>query len=476
MRPYRGTLRIGTLIAAATCGSAAIAQSRSDSPDVSTALLQQQRELDRQLEQQRREAAPLDALLDWQWGGWVEYYVFHFNDGIQSQRVLQRPSTSIWTRLRIDDGAHEVFARMRLGFSYFNPGDEYDRQQDWVGPNLDRGWYQIDVGRAFRINQPSDPVQARVRVGRQETRLGTGYVLDQPLDAVQIFGQLGDFRVTGLIGKTIASYPNIDRSEPVDSHSNRHMFGVQVAYEGLEHHVPFAYALWNNDRTDERPKDWLQDYAYDSQYFGFGARGSIVKNLNYWGEFVFEQGHSFSSGNFLRRDPIDSYGWDLGLEYLFEGPMRPRISGEYMFASGDSDRVYSPTDATGGRQRDGQDSSFVGFGFRDTGIAAGPVLSNLHVFRAGGSLAPLEKLELFRDFEIGTNWFLYHKHHSRGAISDSTAGDFQGYVGWEMDYFVNWRLASDIAWTFRWGTFFPGDAYDDRSNRNFFFTGITWSF
>lgn len=473
MRPHRGAWQIGILLGSAVCGGAALAQS---TPPESAALLQQQRELDRQLEQQRRAAAPLDALLDWQWGGWVDYYVFSFNDGIQSQRVLQRPSMSLWTRLRLDDGAHEVFARMRLSYSYYNPGDEYDRQEDWVGPELDRGWYQIDIGKAFRLNQPSDPVQAQVRVGRQEVRIGTGYMFDMPLDAVQVFGTLGDFRVTGLIGKTISNYPNIDRSEAVDSHTDRDMFAVQLSYEGFEHHVPFAYALWNNDKTDERPKDLFQDYSYDSQYFGLGSRGAIVKNLNYWGEFVFEQGHSFSSGNFIHKNPIDSFGWDLGLEYLFQGPLRPRISGEYMFASGDSDRVYSPTDATGGIQRDGVDTSFVGFGYRDTGIAAGPTLSNLHVFRAGGSLTPFEKVDLLRDFEIGTNWFLYHKNAARGAISDPTAGDYDGYVGWEMDYFVNWRLASDLSWTFRWGSFFPGDAFDDRSNRNFFFTGITWSF
>jgi hypothetical protein len=45
-----------------------------------------------------------------------------------------------------------------------------------------------------------------------------------------------------------------------------------------------------------------------------------------------------------------------------------------------------------------------------------------------------------------------------------------------MDYFINWRLASDLSWTFRWGTFFPGSAYSDRDMRHFVFSGVTWSF
>jgi hypothetical protein len=463
----------GASLAAIPCLPGAAAQSGGPPENV----LQAQRLIDEQRAEQRRATAPLNALLDWQWGGWIDYYIFHFDDGVQSQRVLQRPGLNLWTRMRIDDGAHEIFARMKLNFDYYNPGDEEDqRQQDWIGPNLDRGWYQIDVGRAFRLNSPSDPLQLKVRVGRQETQFGTGLAFDMPTDSVQLYGKIHDFRIDGLIGKTIASTPNIDGSESVDTHSNRCLFGVQVRYEGFDHHVPFAYALWNNDKTDERPQDPYQQYSYDTQYFGFGSRGQIIPNLNYWGEFVFEQGHSYMNTIGIRRNHVDAWAWDAGLEYLFQCPMRPRIAAEYIFASGDSQRVYSPTDSGGGIGRDLEDSSFSGFGYRDTGLSAAPEMSNIHIWKAGGSLAPLESIELFRDMELGTNWFLYHKHHSRGAISDGTAGMYEGFVGWEMDYFVNWRLTSDVSWTIRWGMFFPGSAFQDRDERSFLFTGVTWSF
>ncbi len=470
----RSQVAIGATVLVAV-GGAQTLHAQAPSESVSEAFLQQQRLIDEKLDQQREELAPLDALLDWQWGGWFEYYVFHFNDGIQSQRVFQRPGMSLWTRLNIDGGAHEIFARMRLTFEYFNPGDEYRRQQDWVGPNLDRGWYQIDVGRAFRLTEPGDPYQMRIRAGRQEVRFGTGYTLDMPLDAVTFDAKLYDFRVVGLFGKTIASYPNVDSSEPVYDHSARRFFGVQVDYEGIENHRPFAYALWNDDYTDERPKVPLQNYSYDTRYFGIGSRGSLVHNLNYWTEWVYEGGESYGDGQFVRRDTVDAWAWDAGLEYLFDVPTRPFVSFEYMFASGDGDRLFSPTNARGGNTR-GKDSSFNAFGFRDTGLAAAPALSNIHIWRVGGGCAPLEKIELCRDLEVGTNWFLYHKHHRKAAISDVTAGQFSGYVGWEMDYYVNWRVASDLSWTIRWGAFFPGDAYQDRSMRNFLFTGMTWSF
>lgn len=439
-------------------------------------FLQQQRLIDEKLREERLELAPFSEMFDFQWGGWIEYYLFHFDDGVQKSRLVQRPGMSLWTRITIDGGAHILFARAKLRYTHFKHGDEIDWHDDWWGPNFDRAWYQIDVGKAFRLNEPSDPYQLKVRIGRQPVLLGTGYTLDMPLDAVVLDGRLRDFRVMGLFGKTIGSYPNIDRSEPVDSHSHRFFYGVQLAYEGWEKHVPFVYALWNDDKTDERPIEWSQNYSYDTFYFGLGSRGELAYNLFYWVEGVFESGHSFGDGDFLHRDRVEAYALDVGLEYLFNTPTRPRISGEYMFASGDPDRILSPTSAQGGNYGDRKDTGFAAFGYRDTGIASGLTPSNLHIWRIGASCAPLAKHQVFKDFEIGTNCFLYHKNNSQAAISDFTADEFDGYVGWEMDYFVNWRLASDISWTARWGVFFPGGAFSDRDTRHFIFTGLTWSF
>lgn len=437
-------------------------------------LLQQQKRIDEKLEQQRLDAAPLDAAMDWQWGGWIEYYSFHLDDGVQSSRLYQRPALGLWTRLTLDGDIHEFFARMKMTYNYFEPGDEYDRRADLEGPNLDRLWYRVDLGRAFRLTTPADPVQLELKLGRQEVIWGTGLVLDQVLDGIIVNTKIFDFRVRALMSRSAGTPPNIDRSEPVDSDSRRRFWGIEVTYEGLEDHRPFGYALWNDDFTIERPTDPFQNYAYDTQYWGFGSRGQVVHNLNYWTEWVFETGESYGRNRVFRRDTVNAWAWDIGLEYLFDAPMRPRIEFEYMFASGDGHRS-NPTSAAGGNTR-GLDSSFAAFGYRDTGISAAPVLSNIHIWKVGGSLFPLERYEFFRQMELGTNWFLYHKNQSSGGISDITADRPNGFVGWEMDYYVNWRLSSDLAWTTRWGVFFPGDAYSERDCRHFVFTGLTWSF
>jgi hypothetical protein len=41
---------------------------------------------------------------------------------------------------------------------------------------------------------------------------------------------------------------------------------------------------------------------------------------------------------------------------------------------------------------------------------------------------------------------------------------------------VNWRITSDVSWTARLGTFFPGNSFSDETTRTFFLTGVTYSF
>ncbi|MCA9243120.1 MAG: alginate export family protein [Phycisphaerales bacterium] len=453
----------------AALGAAAVGAAQS-SPTEN--FLRQQRLINDQLTEQRQNMAPAEALVDWQWGGWIEYYVFHFDDGVQSSRLYQRPGLAVWSKLSIDDGAHEFFVRIRENYDRFKHGDQYDRRVDWDGPKFDRAWYEINLAKALKLD--ADPLDAKFRVGRQAVLFGAGYALDLPLDAVTMDLHFGDWRINGLLGRTIPSLPNIDRSAPVQDHSYRQMYGGQLTYEGFNRHRPFVYALWNNDKTDERPQTPFQNYSYDTRYFGAGSQGEIAKNLTYWAEAVYEGGRSYGTRRYAAQSTVDAYGWDLGLEYRFEGPAEARLSGEYMFASGDGDRLFSPTNS--GSNRFGKDTSFNGFGYRDTGISASPALSNVHIWRLGGAARPLHEVEWLRDLEVGANTFLYYKHHHRAAISDSTADMFNGYVGWEFDTFLNWRIASDLSWTVRYGAFFPGKAFSDRETRHFVLTGVTWSF
>jgi hypothetical protein len=450
-------------------------------------FLKQQRQLQEGIRRELDRELTFDQRAVFDFGGSYTFYSFLYDDGYESSRTLRRHDGRIWARASLENGTHEAYFRGRMSFVDFNSGDSFNpgnsrftsgRDDDWEGPQLERGWYQFSLKKAMQAYAKKNvDYDLRVRVGRQYVELGTGYALSLPLDAVTVTGEWGGFEVTGLLANTIRSMDDIDQSRPGSHRTDRNFYGVQVRYKGLRQHRPFAYVFWNDDKNTENPVDLLQNYDYDSHYIGFGSTGEIItNNWRYTMEWVFEGGKSYGDRRFLHRDDISAWGFDFLLEYLMPVPTRPRFLFEYMFASGDPDRIGSPTDAVGGNRSDHDDTSFIAFGFRDTGLSLAPRLSNIHIWRLGASFFPFNSIECLKELEVGTDWFLYWKNRSKAAISDELADLPNGYVGWEMDYFINWRITSDLSWTTRYGLFFPGQAYTDQTSRYFFVTGLTWSF
>ncbi len=468
----RSSLPMQLAVGLFLCSSAAAQQ-------VTDTFLQQQRTVEERIRRQLDQELTADQRAVFDWGGSYSLYGMIYDDGVNSSRTLRRNDGRLWTRVSLDKGAHEGYARVRMSYLDFNAGDSFDGDDnDWEGPNLERGFYQFSLRNAMSAyGKQRVPYDARVKIGRQYVEFGTGYALSLPLDAVLLTGEAFGFEITGLIGNTIRSMDDIDQSRPGGDETDRDFYGVQLRYIGLNDHKPFLYAVWNEDRNGERPRHPLQEWDYESHYVGFGSTGTlIISDLRYSTEWVFEGGQSTGDRRFLHHDGIDAWAWDILLEYYMPAPMKPRFLAEYMFASGDPDRIGSPTDAIGGNRNDFEDTSFVGFGFRDTGLSFAPRLSNIHIWRLGASFFPFEKIEVVKDIELGTDWFLYSKHHDKAAVSDYLADRGNGFLGWEMDYYINWRLFSDLSWTARYGVFFPADAFSDETCRYFFLTGFTWSF
>ncbi len=441
------------------------------------AFLNQQRLIENQVRDALNRELPAEQKIDLDYGGWYSFYTFLWDDGIESSRTFRQHDVRLWSSASFDEGAHQFYGRLKLQFQDFNHGDSYDRDEDdVVGPDLDRGFYQFDLRRAMHAYAGERiDWNLKVKVGRDLVEFGTGYALSTPMDHILITGQFKDIEVVGLGGMGVRSENDIDRSRPNSGDSERNFWGTQISYTGFQRHRPFVYAFWNKDQKSTPPWVALQRYDYDTWYVGMGSTGELLRNLRYGTELVFEGGDTYGDSNVWGKDDVEAWAFDTSLEYLWQKPMKPKVGAEYMFASGDGDRRYSPTDTRGGNRR-GNDNSFIGFGWRDTGIAFAPRLSNLHAWRLGGSFKPLESVEALRQLELGTDWFLYAKNKRDGAISDYTADERSGYLGWEMDYFINWRITSDVAWTTRFGTFFPGQAFSDQTTRTFLMTGVTWSF
>ena len=450
------------------------AQQERRDPD---AFLNQQRAIEEQVREELEAAAPMTRKVEFDWGGWFSHYTFLFDDGINSSRTYRQTDLRVWGRFGLEGGAHRGYARGRLSYKDFNSGDSYTgRDNDWDGMNLERGYYEFDLRDLVRYRRGRHlDYNLHLKMGRDLVEWGTGYAISIPLDHLAVTGEYADFELTGLFGRTPSSLDDIDRTR-AGTGTNRNFIGFQAKYKGIANHEPFFYTMWQRDHKHTRYKDFpFQRFEYDSVYFGFGSRGQLVRDLLYSTEWVFERGHGYNDRRFLHNEEIYAWGFDATLNYLPRVRTSPNFTLEYMFASGDADRLGSPTNALGGNTR-GNDHSFVGFGYRDTGLSFAPRMSNVHIWRAGASFYPFEELELLRKMELGTDWFLYHKHRRGGAVSDGTADRQSGYLGWEMDLFTNWKVTSDLSVTMRYGVFFPGEAFSDRTTRTFFLTGLTWSF
>lgn len=415
--------------------------------------------------------------LSFDYGGWYSFYYFQFDDGIESSRTLRRHDLRLWARLGIEQSAHQFYVRGRLSLLDFNHGDSFDGNEDDVeGMNLERGFYRFDLSRALSASGAGPPpINLVVRAGRDLVQFGHGIALATPLDHVSLTATGDQFATSLLAGKTVGSGVNFDVSR-TGSRLRRTFLGGQIEYLGYERHRPFGYVLWQRDRNREGRLTPFGELKYDSFHAGLGATGELTSSLSYALEAVYQSGTNSLPGPFANDKQVDAWAFLGGVQHLSDGPHRTRISAEYLFGSGDSDRTVSPVASSGGNRLDHVDTGFIGFGWRDTGLSFAPRQTNLHMGRVGGSFFPFPDDPTFSRLEVGSDWYLFHKHHRDGAVSDPTAGIASGYLGWEMDYYVNWRVRSDLFWTARLGAFFPGKAFEDRTTRTFLLLGMTWSF
>lgn len=468
------TLRLGSLAAVMV---AAVAASAAAQDDTGVRVYEEQLRvrLDEQVSGSRE--AGFDA------GGWLNFALFHFEDippsGTRNMRQYELRGWASFDFRKV----HSAYVRGRLGWESWNGGDhpvtgrECDNEQE-----IERAWYRFSFHELMR-NQTGEypPYGFSVKVGRQYATIGTSLVLSMPLDMIRFDATAGDFEFMALLGQTIHNSPNlVDNSPQVWDHQDRCFYGFELGYGGFARHRPFVYFLSQNDHTQPEPPTPLQAFDYESSYLGVGSEGSVLlPDLHYRAEFVGQWGHTFSSGATTYRDDICAAAFDAELKYYFQTAMRPAVSFEYIYATGDGDRGTSATSTVGGNTAGSKDNAFNAFGFRDTGIAFAPEVSNLHMYALGGSLYPLESVRGFERMEVGTKLFWYHKADKGGPISDTTATNTDAQcLGWEWDIYANWRITSDVSWTVRYGCFQPGGAFDggDETSRHFLYTGITFSF
>ena len=403
--------------------------------------------------------------------------------------MLRQTDVRAWARLSVD-GVHEAFGRLHYLYRDFNSADSFDgRGDEQIQPLADRYWYKFDLRRAIEAYEGrSVDYNATIQVGRQFVDWAGGLTLSDQLYAARGTIEWRDLEFEGLAGWTPsgsfididASRPDFDRNE-----THRRFLGAKLTYKGLRGHRPYFYVL---DQHDENHRNFATlmvggfpfptKFRYESTYWAIGSTGLILPRLVYSAELVYQSGNSFSDssrGVPQTNDEISAWAGKAGLSYVMRDQNLSRIDFETIVASGDDDRLLDTTTTFGGNTPGTKDHAFNAFGYANTGLAFGAPLSNLIMFRVGGSTFPLRSVELFRELRVGADVLFFNKYNKSAPLDQAT--DNQRFLGFETDLYADWRITSDVTVNLRYGVFFPGSAISpDDDERHFFYTGVTYSF
>jgi hypothetical protein len=79
----------------------------------SNAFLNEQRALEERARRALDREIPTADRFSLDIGGWLDNYIFLFDDGVKSSRTLRQYDLRVFASLSADHGVHEAYARMR---------------------------------------------------------------------------------------------------------------------------------------------------------------------------------------------------------------------------------------------------------------------------------------------------------------------------------------------------------------------------
>ena len=212
-----------------------------------------------------------------------------------------------------------------------------------------------------------------------------------------------------------------------------------------------------------------QRYTFNPLYFGLGFSGYIISpRVRYLAEGIYETGSTYNKVNSLTSvsdlSTVRAWGLTVDLNYalpVFEAKLVPGLIFQYATGSGREGKAGNGSNPANPAQENltGNDTNFFYFGYYSAGLALKPKLGNLHVFRGGVQLRPLNHFHWGRNFMTVFKYSYYLKQVASNAISDPNAGLPNASVGQALDAQLVYDFTSDLKFFYAYGAFIPGAAY-----------------
>ena len=418
------------------------------------------------------------------YGGWITniYREYTNIDNEATKEDFLKASMEediyLWFSLKYRE-SYALYFRLADSYIHRNVGTGYTGiGDDNEGPYVSAAYIQWDMG-------PEQNIPAKWTVGRQYYYLGRGLVYADINDGVMVEVEPPAYPIyiKYLIAHTRPHEDNIDFSVPgFDKNGQRLFTGGEADYLGLKDSVVYILGLYQKSLYDPHPDDAVQQYGYNSYYYGGGFSTKMWKPLEVWSEIVFEGGTSFTDTArvALKESWIESWGWVSGANYHFDLPARPIAEIEFARGTGDGERARVTNVGVGGDD-DRQDRNFLYFGYYVAGYALNPRLSNINVLSGGGSFQPLIDAPvhpMFKKMALGMKYYYYRKDEQRSGTSDFESTSNSADVGDEVNFYLHWQVTDQLRAGLRYGIFFPGGAFPEDTNdpTKFFSASMTYSF
>jgi hypothetical protein len=342
----------------------------------------------------------------------------------------------------------------------------------------------FDLDQAF-IAMTYFDAALQFSAGRKYYSIGTGLVLNGRGDGAQmtLTGSVFSLNLiglyTGLLKKDNNPY-GLNTKDYTDGAERVFSGGVFSAAAGNQQIYMFGLA-----QVDRSKQDKSAMTKYNSQYYGSGINGVILEDVSYFAEAVFQSGESYinspSSAIPYEKSKIAAFAVNTGINYFIPLPLNPTLTLQYAFGTGDDYR----TDYTSGNRpygASGYDKGFISFGTYSGGYALKPVLSNIHIYRAGLTFVPFSSQSGFdiaalKKMSIGAKYSHYIKDKTDSPInSGNDAKEKEDFIGKGVDVSLRWQIFYDASFYMNYGLFLPGDACTNKDSQSFLMAGMNLSF
>ena len=297
--------------------------------------------------------------------------------------------------------------------------------------------------------------------------------LNLPFSAISIYGGYSGFLQNP--NSTIV----LTRADDADSSDSEVLFGSSRVIGAVK--VLFPDLLFRQDLTltallqfDLRPDnkviqegeeaespDELEGGKMDSQYFGLGLSGPLVRSLYYSSYFFLETGRTLSymedadsaTGFSWSYQQVLSFLGGAGLSWYLEALLQSRLELNGVWAGGDPDysSFFEGNSSAGSRL-------FTPISKIDTGLVFSPQMANLIFLSLSYSIKPLSgissrALKNLQTVITGRAFF----RPTAGPISETglDSASTELYLGTEVSGVVNFRPLSDLGTALSVGLFFP---------------------